>query len=261
MSAFRGPFPTENNAFNTYLNAVFAYLTQAINITRLFISAVNSGDLSVQKAQWDTLFPLSMNESTATKQNRGEREDLREDIETTLTDIYDDIPKSVLNATDRSTLNLPLRDTTRTARGPITDIPIADAKAIGGGAVKFRLRLTSDATRASRHPLADVIEMKYALINPVAPVTPGGTAGGGGTAPGTPSGPSSPAPGTPAAGMGVPATADDCSRSHFSKKAIFTNHYGASAPGKVLYCFFRWVNHTNPANSSDWTGVRIVHLA
>ncbi|MGE0635109.1 MAG: hypothetical protein AB7G44_14800 [Bacteroidia bacterium] len=247
MSTFRGPFPIENNTFNTYFLTVYAYLTNPANLARLLISADNLADLNAQKTAWDTLFPLSMSESTATKQNRGERNDLREDIETTLTDIYDDIPKSVMNATDRSTLNLPLRDTVLTPRGAITDIPIADAKAIGGGSVKFRLRLTSDATRASRHPLADVIEMKYMLINPVT-----AAGGGGGSTPGTPSG-TAPTP--------PPATADDCSLNQFSKKAVFTVHYGASAPGKVLYCFFRWVNLSNPANNSDWTGVRIVHLA
>lgn len=233
MSTHRGPFPNENNAFNTYFNAAFAYLSLPANVTRLLISAPNLAELTAQHAIWIVLFPLSMNDSSATKQNRGERDELREDIETTLKDIYDDIPKSVMTATDRSKLNLHLRASTHTARGPITDIPIADARAIGGGAVKFTLRLTSDVTRASRHPLADVIEMKYVLL-------------------------SLPAPG---ATIVTPATADDCERNHFSKKAIFTVHYGASAPGKMLYCFFRWVNLSNPANNSPWTGVRIVHLS
>lgn len=254
MSTFRGPFPIENNAFNTYYLTVFAYLNLPANLARLLITPANLADLTAQKLIWDTLFPLSMSESTATKQNRGERNDLREEIETTLTDIYDDIPKSVMNATDRSTLNLPLRDTVLTPRGPITDIPIADAKAVGGGAVKFRLRLTTDATRASRHPLADVIEMKYMLINPVTAAGSGGTGAGsgGGSTPGTPVG-TTPTP--------PPTSADDCSLSHFSKKAVFTVQYGASSPGKVLYCFFRWVNLSNSANNSGWTGVRIVHLA
>jgi hypothetical protein len=247
MSTHRGPFPNENNAFNTYFLSVFTYLNLPANLARLMISAPNLADLAAQHAEWIVLFPLTMSDSTATKQNRGERDELREDIETTLTDIYDDIPKSVMTATDRSTLNLPLRDTTHTPRGPITDIPIADARAIGGGAVKFRIRLTTDATRASKHPLADVIEMKYALLPQPA------TGGTGGT---------TPTPGTPAsAATPPPATADDCSLNQFSKKAVFTVHYGASAPGKMLYCFFRWVNLSNPANNSDWTGVRIVHLS
>jgi hypothetical protein len=254
MSTHRGPFPIENNAFNTYFLTVYAYLNDPANLARLLISAPNLADLAAQHALWIVLFPQSMNDSTATKQNRGDRDDLREEIETTLTDIYDDIPKSVLNSTDRNTLNLHERDTTHTPRGPITDIPIADARAIGGGAVKFRIRLTTDATRASKHPLADVIEMKYALLPQPATGTAGGT--GGTTNPGTPS------PGTPAATTPPPpASADDCSLNQFSKKAVFTVHYGASAPGKVLYCFFRWVNLSNAANNSGWTGVRIVHLA
>jgi hypothetical protein len=250
--AQRGPFPTENDSFNTYFNLVFNYLNLPGNIARLGISAVNLGELNTQKTEWDILFPLSQSESTSTKQNRGERDDLRGDIEDTLRTIYDDIPESVFNATDRSTLNLPLRDTTRTTRGAITDIPIADGKAVGGGAVHFRVRVTQDATRASRHPLADGIEMKYIIINPAATPAPGG--GSGTPTPGTPAGGSAAAP-------AAPASADDCQLIHFSKKSNFKVSFGASAAGKTLYCFFRWANHTTPANSSDWTTAKVVHIS
>lgn len=247
-----GPFPTENDSFNTYFNQVFNYLNLPANSARLGISAVNLGDLNTQKTQWDIVFPLSQSDATSTKQNRGDRDDLRELIEDTLRTIYDDIPASAFNSTDRTTLNLPLRDTTRTTRGAITDIPVADAKAAGGGAVQFRVRVTQDATRASRHSLADGIEMKYIIINPAAAPVSGG--GSGTPTPGTPSGGSAAAP-------AAPASADDCQLTHFSPKSIFTVPFGASAAGKTLYCFFRWVNHTTPANSSNWTTVRVVHIS
>jgi hypothetical protein len=248
----RGPFPETNDSFNTYFNLVYPYLNIVTNVTRLGISAVNLGDLTAQKTQWDILFPLSQSAATSTKQNRGERDDLRAEIEDTLRAIYDDIPESVFNATDRSTLNLPVRDTTHTTRGAITDIPVADGKSVGGGMVQFRVRVTQDATRASRHPLANGIEMKYIIINPAAAPASGG--GSGTPTPGTPSGGSAAAP-------AAPASADDCQLTHFSPKSIFTVPFGASAAGKTLYCFFRWVNHTTPANSSGWTTVRVVHIS
>lgn len=245
----RGPFPETNDSFNTYFNLVFNYLNLPGNTARLGISAVNLGELNTHKTSWDTLFPLSQSAATSTKQNRGERDDLRGEIEDTLRAIYDDIPESVFNATDRSTLNLPLRDTTHTTRGAIADIPVADGKSVGGGMVQFRVRVTQDATRASRHPLADGIEMKYIIINPAAAPAPGGGSG-------------TPTPGTPSGGSAAaPASADDCQLTHFSPKSIFKVSFGASAAGKTLYCFFRWANHTTPANSSGWTTVRVVHIS
>jgi|GEM_PF-823565 len=240
-----GPFPIKDSEFNTYFLLVYAYLTDPLNLARLIMSPENNADLLAQKTSWDTLFPKSQNAATATSTIITEKIELRDEIEVTLHDIYEDFPASVLTQTDRDTLHLPKRDTTNTRRGPIDDIPYADAKAVGGGTVKCRIRVTEDATRASKHRLADGIEMKYVLIDPAAAAT-GGT----------------PDPTKPDAGKVLPpVSADECSLNKFSKKSIFTVHFGAAAAGKVLYAFFRWVNLSTPANSSDWTEVKVVHLS
>lgn len=247
-----GPIPLKDSEFNSYLLIVVPYLNDPANLPRLGISAVNIGDLNMAYGIWQVKYPQSVNTATSTTSIIGEKNEARDEIEETLRDIYDDIPGSALTQTDRDTLRLPKRDASPSRRGAIEDIPIADAKAVGGGAAKMVVRVTEDATRASKHPLADGIEMKYVLIDPAAAPP---ASGGGGTSPGTPT------PGTPAAKPGQPASADDCSLNHFSKKAIFTVPFGASAAGKTLYCFFRWVNLSNAAHSSGWTTVKVVHLS
>ena len=82
-----------------------------------------------------------------------------------------------------------------------------------------RLVQIEDATRASMHPLADAIEMRYFI----------------GTTP--------------------PATAEDAPNNFISKKALFTFEAGSENGGQRLYIFCRYVNFTNQANNGPWTTV------
>ena len=212
-----GRFPTKDADFNDYVNNVVPYLVA--EAARLGISAANITKLTTNHITWTTLYPDSQNPNKATATITSDKNDLRGSLEDTLREIYADIPNSVLTSDDRSTLNLPERDTVPTPRGAITDIPFAGVAPIGGGIIKNRVRKTVDASRASRHELSDGVEVKYRI---------GGT---------------------------QPTTAAECENSLVSKKAIFNIDADQANATKRIYLFYRWVNLSNQANNSPWTSL------
>ena len=210
-------FPTKDADFNDYLSIVVPYLvTEA---ARLGVSAGNIATLTADHITWTALYPDSQNPNKATATITSDKNDLRGSLEDTLRDIYEDIPNSVLTSDDRSTLNLPERDTVPTPRAKINDIPFAGVTPTGGGIIKNRVRKTSDASRASRHELADGVEVKYRI---------GGT---------------------------QPATAAECENSLVSKKAMFNLDADQANATKRIYLFYRWVNLSDQSKNGPWSNL------
>ena len=120
------------------------------------------------------------------------------------------------------------RDTEPTPRPKIATVPIVGLRAIGGGSIEVRCRVTTDQTRFSMHPAADVIECKFTLV-PIGEVPPDNW--------------------------------DDCPKTQVSKKARFIIPAGAKGIGQRLYGFFRWANLSNPQNNGDWSNAITVAIA
>jgi hypothetical protein len=120
---------------------------------------------------------------------------------------------------DRGIFRLLLPDRTLTARGKITEAPVASIVPITGAWLKIKTMRFTDSNRASLHKLADAIEMRYVI---------GGT---------------------------QPATPDDCPLQHISTRATFILRLEAEHAGKRIYCFFRWVNFSRPQNNGGWSGL------
>ncbi|MCF8275281.1 MAG: hypothetical protein K9J17_00995 [Flavobacteriales bacterium] len=150
-----------------------------------------------------------------------------------------------LTSDDRGALHLSERDAP-TERTKIETTPLAKIIPMEGGDVKIRVRTTEDGNRASKHPDADHVEMRYALVSvgqdtgsfpipdPTIPRPPSDTAAGA---------------------QKVPTTAAECPYSKISKKAIFIASLGQEHSGKRIYAFFRWVNASKEENSSSWSTV------
>ena len=223
MPHARGIFPTKDPEFNTYINTGIPYLDT--HKARLGVSNANINALKDLHddpggtSGWLQIYPLSKNLATRTKTITGLKNTLRDQIEDSMRDIFDDIPKSALTQTDRDTLNLKERDTTPTARAQITTAPFVDFKAEEGGIILVTCRVAKDSDRASMHEAADVIQMKYIITEVEA---------------------------TP------PATAADCPSTFTSKKAIFRFDAAASMPGKRIHAFLRWQNDSEKAKSGPY---------
>jgi hypothetical protein len=135
-----------------------------------------------------------------------------------------------------------VRDTVPTERGKINDIPFSKLIPLGGGEFKIKVRTTDDGTRASRHTLSDGVEVRWVVVAPTSEATTGAGTGAG------------PIPTNPGSAAAAPPTvSSDCPNTMMSPKAIFILATGEASKNKNLYCFFRWVNQSKPANNGQWS--------
>jgi len=101
-------------------------------------------------------------------------------------------------------------------RPEIKETPYSKVDALEGSRVEFTNRTDEDSSRASVHPDADGLEVRYVV----------------GTTP--------------------PATWKDCPEKDFSSKAKFTTELDPSNAGKKIYAFLRWRNNSNPEKSGPF---------
>jgi len=150
-----GPFPTKNTEVNDYFNLVVPYLST--NATRLGVSTGNTNALDTlydnngaaeqDELGWSQLWPLYTNRDTVTPTIREIIQTRKEEMETLLRTIYDDIPQSALTTNDRSTLTLPLRDTTPTTIQAVDFAPVISFDKVSNGiqVVRFQNPKTPDS--------------------------------------------------------------------------------------------------------------------
>jgi len=210
-------FPTRDADFNSYVQISIPYLI--INKIRLTISAANITDITALKAVWDSVFPKSQDANQRTITITNDKKQARTDLEIKLRSIFADIPASVLNSSDRSTLNLKERDHTPTPRPAIESSPVAKLSSGPGARMEAVCRTDSDSSRSSVHPDADGIEVAYVV----------------GTSP----------PASPAA----------CNKIIFSSKAKFTVQADIADAGKKMFAYMRWKNSTSEEKSGPWSSV------
>jgi len=121
-----------------------------------------------------------------------------------------------------------LLDTEPSPGSPITDVPIVGLKGLGGGDIEVRCRVTTDQTRASMHPDANVVDYRYIMV---------------------------------ASGTVPPADPEDCPKGDSQPKAKFVLRAGAKNSGKRFYGFFRWLNNRRPRQEGPWSDAQSVVIA
>lgn len=230
------------NEFNVYINSTDAYQLQVDPATgipnwqRLGLTATESAEWTSKRVYWrDTLFPKYSNPETSSSPVKKQVQNFIRDFRAFANPLLDRMAVGgAVSVADGAAFNFVVeRDTVPTPRGKINHTPLAGFQPLGGGELRVRVRTNEDASRASRHPLADGVEIRWAIITP-----PSGTQ--------EPIPPSPPAPG---AGTTPPATIEQCPHSHISKKALFVLETGRENKNKMLCAFFRWVNFSNSANN------------
>jgi hypothetical protein len=235
--------PQTISGFNSYINSTTAYLLNAPmpadpnNGTRLGLTPVEMAEWSGRQMLWSTdLFPKYSNENTLTSVVKTNVKNFMKAFRLFANPLLDRMAASAqVTPADAAALKFVITPNEPTPRGEIEDVPYLKIQALGGGKLKFRARITADSTRSSRHPLADALEMKYSVLP--------ANYGGGGATP-------TPGSGTPAT---PPLTADQCTNSIISTKAIYNVDLGQNNKNKMFYCFIRWVNLVNSANSGPWS--------
>lgn len=214
--------PSDDNPFNNYINSSTAHLLSLRAGSNVYVLLGITGpemtDWETQKNNWNINWAkyvdLNQRTRTVTETKNNMKKDFIEFAGPLLTRVS---VSPALTEADREALNIPERDSTITRRGKINDAPDVNMIPIAGGIMKIRTRTSSDASRASMHPLADGVEMKYQI---------GGTA---------------------------PTSASQCPNSFVSAKALFEFECGQENAGKRLYIFCRYVNLSNHENDGPWT--------
>jgi len=209
----------KDNVFDQYIRNTATYLAAGTpkNGARLGLIPEEITSWSDYNTAWIGIYPTYTNPATRTRAIKDQKNLIKKNFITFAAPLLTRMGASTaITTTDRNTLNLPERDASPTRRGQINDAPTVNMTSLAGGRMKIRCRIDQDATRASMHPLADAIEMRYQV---------GGT---------------------------QPANAAACPTSFISKKALFTFDADTANDGKKFWSFCRYVNLTNAANNGPW---------
>ena len=231
----RSRIPTKDADFNQYIRATddtLQVVGPPTGAARLGLTTSEADDWHAYRQQWDILYGKYGNPATRTSTITEDKNNLKTNFAGFARPLLKRIEVSDnLTTDDRSTFNLPEPDTTPTARGPILEVPNGNFKGLGGSKLEVRAKTSTDASRASLHPLADAVEIKYILIDQR------------GTEP-TP-----PVPSPPDEGF----TPDTFPYSQISSKALFVLSLPSAHQGKRIVAALRWLNITNAANNSGWS--------
>ena len=236
MSDSRVPVPDQE--FNGYLNQTADYLLitppgGVSNWERLLLTAAENTQWQDYKDDWNTKFAVVVANKAQNIQDRNAIE-LKNVAKENFTEWVIDKNMNKLNRiaaapeitpNDRAVFHIKLRDDEPTPRPQITDAPFVDFKVESGAFVLVTCRVEHDSTRASMHPDADEIEMRYSLL---------------------PTG--DPAPIDPA----------ETQDSTMSSKAIFRFSGGIGNAGQRLYGYLRWRNKTDEAKSGPWSQIETI---
>lgn len=142
----------------------------------------------------------------------------------------------------------------RSERPQITSAPITELKALGGGLMRFRFRV-SDSKRVGRHRYSDGVEIYFKIqeigggriIDPPAPIEPTAINTAGADS------------GSSKTVLGLPTK--DGFDTDFSTKASFKRQLPMADIGKMLYVYARWINTSDPQKSGSFSMVATVIIA
>jgi len=173
----RAKFPTTDADFNTFINSVVPYLND--NSSRLIVTptaqtALASVTLTITTADtgWNAVYPLILKLSTTSNTLILEKNQLRDKIELLLHSVYNDIPFSLLEAKDKTTLGIVDPSGTHTPAAKPTSIPSITVTKHSHLTLDIRIEDTKTQEPVSNVDDADSIELESAFLpNNVTPPT------------------------------------------------------------------------------------------
>lgn len=225
MAKSKDYIPSGNDEFNVWQ-------TNLVSVTTPKATGwgIPDADFKVVTDEQELYAPLYLkisNKGTRTKADIEAYNEVRADYEKKLRQFVAQWLSSnnLVSDGDRVSLNITVKDGGRTPRPAITTSPSIKLKALEGGRIKFTCRVESDSSRASIHPEADAIEVRYLI------------------------------------GTATPAIPADCPNMTIKSKATFTLNLNLTDAGKKLYCFTRWINTSDENKSGPWNTVSSVVIS
>lgn len=229
MKNNRHRIPRKDEHFDSYVSTTTTAMAATDVPTvwqRLGLTASEKGQWLSHGAAWKLIYAKCSSKATRTSPAIKDKNLLKKTFIAFATPLLVRMSSSsALTEDDRGVFNLRKRDVVPTARYKIEDSPMGKLIPMGVATMRLKVRRASDADRCSIHPLADGVEVRYAVVD------------------------SSVIPGSPE----EPSFALQAPHYIISKKAIFLLPLQADASAKRLYVFMRWINLSNPAYSGPWT--------
>lgn len=220
--------PRPDNPFDTYIKRTTDTLLTAgppTTWSRLGLIQVEMDEWQGYRDDWAANWTLYKNPLTRTQGITTAKNSIKHQFIDFTTPLLNRILGSPnLTDDDRIAFNLPPADRSRSKRGKIIGTPFTTIRSIAVGTLRVRTRVEATDKRSALHPLADGVEIRYAILadNEKEPAIP-------------------------------PRTAEDCPYVVVSTRSLFNLSPGPRESTKRIYAFVRWVNLTNPANNSPWT--------
>ena len=183
--------------------------------------------LTDRRAEYEPLYHKAKDKATRTRPDVAAHRDCRKIYEKELRDFHNENIAYNVSIPDEEKLTLGgrERDIQPSPGSPITSVPIIGLFALGGGDMEVRARTTTDQTRCSMHPDADVLDYRYILTE---------------------------------AGDVPPSDPEDCPKGDSQTKAKFVLRVGAKNAGKRFYGFFRWLNNRRPRQEGPWSAAQSI---
>ena len=220
--------PPDDSGFDDYIKSTDTYLqttppgAATTNGVRLGVTAAELVQWTDYRNSWVEIYAKYVDLGQRTQPITEDKNDVKDLATPFMEKILNRLAGNpdILTSIDRETLRIPERDTENTPRPKITDAPLVGLDALKGSAVKIRTRIEEDSSRASMHPDADAIEVRFLV------------------------------------GNSAPANVTLCNQSQISSKALFEVQLDPNDAAKRFFCFCRWINITDAAKNGPWCTVQ-----
>lgn len=225
----RNRIPEKDTEFSNYIYRTTAALLSGTppSWQRLHLLESDKNKWIDFMHQWDDLYPKHINISTRTHTITREKNKLRNAFIKFANPLLNQLSGSYATEGDRLIFNLCKKNRPYTKRGKIEDIPSVSIETLGGTRLKFRVRRETQEGRRGKHPLADVLEIRYALF---------------------------------------PKRKDNvkfeqCTETYCSTKTYFIFKLPESASRQWAYFYFRWRNLVREENSGPYSNMLMAYVS
>ncbi len=216
----RNRIPEKDTDFSNYIYRTTAALLKGTPPAwqRFRISEENKNTWIEFMNLWDDMYPQYTDLSKRTMAVTAEKNRIKKEFIRFAQPLLTQMSGSSATESDRLTFNLRKKERPYRKRGKIDEAPDAHVQSIGGGQLKIRVRRLNQEGRRGKHPLADIVEIRYWVGHRV---------------------------------LTMPL--EQCTNSFSTGKTYFIMKLPEDAIGKWAYFYFRWAIMGNAENSGPYS--------
>ncbi len=220
----RNRIPEKDTEFSNYIYRTTAALLNGTPPTwqRLRLLESDKNKWIEFMNLWDDMYPKYTDLSKRTMAVTAEKNRIKKEFTRFAQPVLNQMSGSYATESDRLTFNLRKKERPYSKRGKIEESPDAHVQSIGGGQLKIRVRRANQDGRRGKHPLADVVEVRYWYGHRV---------------------------------LTMPI--EQCVNAFTTGKTYFIMKMPEDAIGKWAYFYFRWAIAGNAENSGPYSAMQI----